>query len=205
MSYSSLGQALLPGDIVLPGELPTGQLNVPLPGGGTYTVGGAQAQVDQPEPKEPSESTMKWTQLVAGVVGVTVGVATLLLMLRKGKKYTKNARRLTVRQIRARLAAMSAGPRRDRMQRRADRAIVAAWGRRAVSNAGAPRLTVEQRYMLAQIERRHGLPFGERIGMAESDLSIVHSLHDLRLVSYDPPTAEVRLTPAGRAVLEASR
>ncbi len=85
MSYAAFGQTI-PG-LTLPGELPTGQLVVPLPGGGTYTIGGDQAQPtpDQPKPKEPSEATMKWASFAAAAVGAVVGLTTLAFML-KGKK-----------------------------------------------------------------------------------------------------------------------
>jgi hypothetical protein len=85
MSYSAYGQTVIPG-LTLPGDLPTGQLNVPLPGGGTYTVGGSQAQPEPPKPKEPSEAALKWTEWAAGAVGIIVGVATLTFMLRKWKQ-----------------------------------------------------------------------------------------------------------------------
>ena len=96
MSYSAFGQTVIPG-LTLPGELPTGQLNVPLPGGGTYTVGGSQAQPEPPKPKEPSESAIKWTELAAGAVGVVVGLATLYAMVHQRKSYKRNARGLRMR------------------------------------------------------------------------------------------------------------
>ena len=100
MSYSSFGQTAIPG-LTLPGELPTGQLVVPLPGGGTYTVGGSQVQAAPPKPKEPSESAIKWTELAAGAVGVVVGLATLYAMVHQRKSYKSNAHKLTAAQRRA--------------------------------------------------------------------------------------------------------
>ena len=85
MSYAAYGQTTtLPGGLTLP----TGELVVPLPGGGTYTVGGTQAQPtpDTPAPKVPSESTMKWASFAAAAVGAVVGLTTLAFMLRGKKK-----------------------------------------------------------------------------------------------------------------------
>jgi hypothetical protein len=81
MSYSAYGQTSTPGVITLP----TGQMVVTLPDGSTYTIGGTQADPDAPKPKEPSEASMKWAEFATAAVGATVGIVTLIYML-KGKR-----------------------------------------------------------------------------------------------------------------------